>query len=150
MEEHWRDIPGYEGKYQISIDTPEGKCRSLNYHSTGKPHLLKNSNGRIYWDLSKNGKSLCRQAARWIAFTFPELVQNDYFDGAVIDHIDTDPRNNHPSNLRWVTTKENCNNPLTIQHNREAQTGCKRPYHKRKPHTEEAKLHMRHPHKKRK
>ena len=30
-----------------------------------------------------------------------------------IDHIDGDRANNHADNLRWVTTKENCNNPIT-------------------------------------
>lgn len=52
----------------------------------------------------------------WIALTYPELVQNEYFEGAHIDHIDTNPMNNHPSNLRWVTPKENSNNPLTLKH----------------------------------
>lgn len=30
-----------------------------------------------------------------------------------IDHIDTNPLNNNVENLRWVTPKENMNNPLT-------------------------------------
>ena len=33
-----------------------------------------------------------------------------------IDHIDTNPLNNHPGNLRWVLNhKENMNNPKTIE-----------------------------------
>lgn len=35
-------------------------------------------------------------------------------DGFEIDHIDTNRANNHVSNLRIVTRKENANNPLTI------------------------------------
>ena len=31
----------------------------------------------------------------------------------VVDHIDTNRRNNRPENLRWVTALENCNNPNT-------------------------------------
>lgn len=121
--EEWRDIPGYEGKYQISISTKEGKCRSLNYHLTGKVRELTynpQKHGRLYWDLLKDGKKTTYQAARWIALTYPELVENEYFEGAEIDHIDTDRMNNHPSNLRWVTRKGNCNNPLTKQHMSEA------------------------------
>lgn len=38
-----------------------------------------------------------------------------------VDHIDTNIHNNRFDNLRWVTHKENCNNPLTRKHNSEAQ-----------------------------
>lgn len=117
--EEWRDVPGFEGKYQISISTKEGRCRSLNYRGHGKTHELTtkpNKYGRLYWGLFSNGVRIDYQAARWIAITFPELVQNEYFEGAEIDHIDTDPMNNHPSNLRWVTRRGNLNNPIT-KHN---------------------------------
>ncbi len=33
-----------------------------------------------------------------------------------IDHINTNKHDNRKENLRWVTNKENCNNPLTIKH----------------------------------
>lgn len=133
MEENWRDVPGYEGLYQISIDTKEGRCRSLNYWKTKKTKELSNkpkkgghrSGDRIWWTLCKNGEHKFQQAARWIALTYPELVENKYFEGAVIDHKDTDTLNNHPQNLKWVTPKENCNNPLTLKHLSKAQKGKK-------------------------
>lgn len=109
----WRKVPGFE--YQINIDTPQGRCRKI-----GKVKELSNNpnkrDGRLYWGIYKDGKPICRQAAAWIALTYPELIQNEWFPGAQIDHIDTNPMNNHPSNLRWVTHKENQNNPLTKQH----------------------------------
>lgn len=37
-----------------------------------------------------------------------------------VDHINTDRLDNRAENLRWVTHKENCNNPLTKQHKRDA------------------------------
>lgn len=125
----WRNVPGTEGKYQINIDTKTGKCRSLNYKGhkglirelTSRPDE-KNYN-RIYWSLAINGKQTCQQAARWIAITFPELVQNEYFEGAQIDHIDGDTLNNHPSNLRWCTPKENMNNPHTIKNLKKGHSG---------------------------
>lgn len=122
MEEVWRDVPGFEGKYQVSISTKEGMCRSLNYNRTGRTEVLKNTpnrDGYIKWNI----KGKYWQAARWIALTYPELVQNEWFEGAEIDHIDTDPLNNHPSNLRWVTRKGNLNNPLTREHNSKSRKG---------------------------
>ena len=125
--EEWRNVPGFEGRYQIDISTKEGKCRSLSYRGhIGIIRELSNNinvNGRITWNLYKNGTPKNMQAAYWIALTYPELVQNEYFEGAEIDHIDTDPLNNHPSNLRWATSKEQQNNPLTKHHHRVSAVG---------------------------
>ena len=44
-----------------------------------------------------------QQLAFWIAKEFVD----GYFDGAVVDHIDSDPTNNHPSNLQWITQSQN-------------------------------------------
>ena len=79
--------------------------------------------GRIYWSLPGS----YQQAARWIAITFPELVQNEYFEGAEIDHIIplSVGGTNHPSNLRWVTRSGNMRNSVTQERCRQIQTGKK-------------------------
>ena len=41
-----------------------------------------------------------------------------YKQGLFVDHIDTNRANNHADNLRWVTPKENSNNPLTLKKRR--------------------------------
>ena len=113
MQENWRDIPGYEGLYQISIDG-EVRCRRL--YMNGKIRVLSNrpkKEDRIYWCLCKGNVKNDNQAARWIALTYPELIENSYFDGAEIDHKDGNKMNNSPANLHWVTRKGNMNNPVT-------------------------------------
>lgn len=114
MKENWRDIPGYEGLYQISIDTKEGRCR--RFYKNGKVKELSNNpkkENRIYWCLCKNSEKNDNQAAVWIALTYPELIENEYFDGAEIDHKDGDKMNNSPLNLHWVSRAGNMNNPIT-------------------------------------
>lgn len=119
--EEWKDVPGYEGLYQISIDTKEGKCKSLR---TGKILSNKpNKIGRLNWVLYKEGKPHSQQAGRWIALTYPELIANEWFYGAQIDHINTDPLDNNPKNLRWVTPIGQQNNPLTKEHIRNSRIG---------------------------
>ena len=120
MDELWRDVPGYEGLYQISIDTKEGRCRRI--HKRGTYRELCNIPGRIIWNLSKDGKELPWQAARWIALTYPELIENEWFEGAEIDHINTDPMDNRPCNLRWTDRTGQMNNSLTKQHRSQALT----------------------------
>ena len=54
-EEIWKDIKGYEGKYQVSN---LGRVRSLNYRRTGKERILKyliNTRGYLTTVLYKNG-----------------------------------------------------------------------------------------------
>ena len=136
--ENWRDVPGFEGKYQVDISTKEGRCRSLNYNKTGKikemsqtPHDYGHGGLRLCWHLRKDRKNYIQQAAYWIAMTCPELVENEYFEGAEIDHINTDPLDNRPENLRWVTHKGNLNNSLTREKLSTGKTGVKNPNYKR-------------------
>ena len=118
----WREVPGTDGKYAVSIDTREGRLKNTK---TG--YIFANSihkrDKRIFWEVSIDGKTITKQAAVWIALTYPELVTNEWFPGAEIDHIDTDRLNNHPTNLRWVTREGNLNNPLTRKHRSECLKG---------------------------
>lgn len=132
--EKWREVPGFKN-YYINIDTPIGRC--VKKYKNGHIRELNSTqkNGRVFWCLTNDKEEKFWQAARWIAITYPELVQNEYFEGAEICHEDNNALNNHPSNLKWGTHKENMNNPLTREKRGEISKGNK--YHFGKKHSGE-------------
>lgn len=104
MEEIWRDIKGFEGKYQVS---DLGRVKSLNYNHTGKERILagiKNTNGYLYVDLYK-GRKMRRAVHRLVAEVFllnPEGLSQ-------VNHKDECKTNNVVSNLEWCDSKYNNN-----------------------------------------
>ena len=91
MEEIWKDIKGYEGKYQVSN---LGRVRSLNYHRTGKPGVLTlhdNKNGYLYVNL--NHKT-CR-VNRLVAEAFIDNLYNL----TDVNHISENKYDNYVNNL---------------------------------------------------
>ena len=110
--EEWKDIPGYEGLYQVSN---KGRIRSLshlarNNVNNGKrmtkgrvltPYPLPS--GYLIVKLSKNEKREKRSVHRLVAKTFIENKNNL----PEVNHIDGDKTNNNINNLEWVTRKEN-------------------------------------------
>lgn len=108
-EEQWKVIKDYP-MYEVSN---LGRVRSNN--NPKNPKLLKqgtNIGGYKTVALVKeknSGKSHTKQVHRLVAEAWIPNPDNKPF----IDHIDTNPSNNVPENLRWVTTEENANNPLT-------------------------------------
>lgn len=123
MGEIWKDIKGYEGLYQISN---MGRVKSLlkvtkfgNRLKVNEEMILKPALGkRGYYvvSLNHNGKSKTFTIHRLIAEAFIPNPQNKEF----IDHINTIKTDNRIENLRWVTSKENSNNILTLQHSSES------------------------------
>ena len=71
-----------------------------------------NRNGYLQVSLKKDHIQCARLVHRLVASAF---IPNDDPLRIYVDHIDTVSRNNHVSNLRWVTPKENMNNDLTKQ-----------------------------------
>ena len=108
--ERWKDIENYEGLYRISS---LGRVKSLNYNHTGKAKIMKpsiNKYGYLGINLCKDGKMKKFYVHRLVAQAF---ISNDISERDCIDHINTIKTDNRACNLKWVTPKENSNNPLT-------------------------------------
>lgn len=115
-----RPVVGYEGLYSVSN---AGEVFSHNYNGTGKTQELKQIKCRGYHHvcLYYNGQMKRKQVHRLVLEAFIPNPENK----PQCDHINTDTTNNQVSNLRWVTAKENHNNPLTRKNHSESQKGKK-------------------------
>lgn len=96
MLEIWRDIDGYDGKYQVST---WGRVRSLR----GILTPYENHKGYLKVGLTKDGKSNKHRINRLVAEAFIDNPENLPF----VDHIDGNKQNNSITNLRWITNLDN-------------------------------------------
>ena len=104
--EIWKDISGYEGHYQISI---EGKVKSLVRWGFTKEVILKlfdNLKGYPKVNLYLNGKLKTFTVHRLVASAF---IPNPS-DYPQVNHKDTNKWNNNVENLEW------CNNSYNLKH----------------------------------
>lgn len=109
--ELWKDVKGYDGKYQVSN---LGNVRSVDRTFTNacgvvvtrKGTILKprvNRNGYMRVTMHKGGKVNTEVIHRCVAVAFipnPEELPQ-------VNHKDGNKRNNNVSNLEWCTSMEN-------------------------------------------
>jgi len=114
-KETWKDVPGYEGYYQVS---DIGRVRSLDrniVYVDGKRRLIK---GRIIIGSAQKGYKITTLRGRGCgrSFKFSQLVAMAFLNHkpngmkVVVDHINGDRSDDRVKNLRIVTNRENCSN----------------------------------------
>ena len=112
-KEIWKDIPGYEGLYQVSNI---GRVKSLGRmvkHSSGgyrtvRERILKpnvDNHGYLQVGLSKNCKIKTIKIHQLVAIGFLNHKPSGY--NIVVDHIDNNPLNNCVNNLQLITPRLN-------------------------------------------
>lgn len=102
MEEVWKDIPGYEGLYQISN---LGRIKSLYNYKRNGTNILKPRIKRGYFQLGlrKEGIRKWYGIHRLVAKAFIPNPKNY----PCINHKDENPLNNNVENLEWCTIAYN-------------------------------------------
>ena len=101
--EEWRNIEGYEGKYQVSN---LGRVRSFIKTKSGKIlSLTPDKNGYLACHLYKNGKRKCEKVHRLVAQEFIPNPNNL----PQVNHKDEVKTNNNSDNLEWCTNEYNHN-----------------------------------------
>lgn len=106
MEEIWKDIPNYEGMYQISN---LGRVKSLSNNNSKKEKILKQYIDKYnYYNISLNKKNIgsTLKVHKLIAMAFLNHTPCGYKE--IVDHIDNNPLNNNVNNLQLITQRLNC------------------------------------------
>lgn len=114
MVEVWKDVVGYEGKYQVSNF---GKVRSIDrVDASGKKRKgrylksCKDKDGYLYVCLS-GGNVTTRRIHKLVAESFIGVCPTGY----QVNHKDENKTNNRIENLEYVTAKQNINHGTAIK-----------------------------------
>lgn len=127
MGKIWKDIPGYEGLYQVS-DAGSVRCCQIKrtpgqlwtkrkIHTVKRPRLDKD--GYCITTLSKDGVKTTFHIHELVCFAFIGPRP----DKGVVRHLDHTKTNNTVINLSWGTAKENAedrfNNPKDVRYGKQ-------------------------------
>ena len=114
----WKDIAGYEGKYQVSSDGRVKRLEHDIYHPRGNGFIvhLKERLVRIEVHHRKTGihpdclVTLCKNGIQK-KYLLHRIVANAFipnpYSKPQVNHIDGNTLNNCVDNLEWVTGSEN-------------------------------------------
>lgn len=115
IKEIWKDIPGYEGYYQVS---DLGRVRSLDRFRNRGRGVIAKVKGRILKPVNATGGyfnvSLTKNGFAWpfrihvlVAMAFLEHTPNG--NTLVVNHINFNKTDNKLDNLEVITARENAN-----------------------------------------
>jgi hypothetical protein len=115
MEEIWKNVVGYEGFYEVSNFgniKRVGGFRGVNKAYLDNYYLKHKDNGKGYFrvKLSVNSKIKMIMVHRIIAEAFILRIDNKN----VINHINSNKKDNRIENLEWCTQSENCLHAVKI------------------------------------
>lgn len=116
--EIWKPVKSYEESYEVSnlgrVRSKErthkgGRYGNLDIRIKSRFLSPRVEYGYKVVNLCKNSRSKKARIHRLVAEAFIPNTENK----PQIDHINTIRTDNRVENLRWVTPKENCSNPLS-------------------------------------
>ena len=106
-KEIWKDLPDYNGVYQVSN---LGRVKSFKWKKEGSLLKLQTNNvGYVYFSANKNNKKKIFKV---------HIVVCELFNGTKptekhqVNHIDGDKSNNNADNLEWNTPAKNTQHAL--------------------------------------
>lgn len=107
MNEIWKDVVGFEGRYQVSN---KGNVKSLRFLSHNGEKLMKLSNHHSGYLIVQLGKHPAKTylVHQLVAQAFIPPIEGK----KIVNHIDGDKHNNCIDNLEWVTHKENAEHAI--------------------------------------
>ncbi len=113
--EHWKNIDGYKGVYQVSnlgrvkrvSFTQKILSRWGSYYTYTHKEIIKKPQkwGRYFYiSLRLQGR---KQSTYWISRLVAKAFIKNPHNNPCVNHVDGNPSNNCCSNLEWVTYSEN-------------------------------------------
>lgn len=126
----WRDIPEYEGIYQVSND---GRVKSLKRPKVREDRIIKGLLGNHGYNqvhLSKNGVVKAFRVHQLVATVFLGHKPNGYT--MVVDHINNKKLDNRVENLQLISHEENVSKGNSLKENSSSYLGVSWNKQKRK------------------
>lgn len=130
IEEVWKFIPSYEGRYQVSnmgrirsvdrVVSINGKRGSYEKHVQPRIIAQRKNRGYPYVSLSKNGKIYAEKVHRCVCLAFIDNPKG-YID---VNHKNGDRSDNRVENLEWCTRQYNIWHSYYVTHRKPS--GCKK------------------------
>lgn len=127
----------YKAEKEKTIDERLKHCKKIKIKDRKKFYYIDesgnlfNSTGRLLHKKNKNGYVQLPNG-QLLHRVIWEVFKGEIPQGMEIDHINTIRDDNRLENLRLVTHKENCNNPISVENYRKHNKEVSREYLKKK------------------